>query len=471
VINIITRRASDTQGTLLGASAGDRERNYALRYGGTAGAASYRIYGKFFERDATERAGGASQDDAWHRGEIGFRADWGTATDGFTVQGATYRGALDGPAGDPEITGTNVLGRWNRTLASGGAAQLQAYFDRNDRDVDNRLVGDAGQRLQIYEVDFQHEVGGLQRQTIVWGINHRAANDDIDNALLTAFLPAERSLRWTSVFVRDEFALRDDRLRLIGGLRVERNSYTGTEVMPTLRLTWKPTGSQLLWLSAARAVRTPSRFDRDFFRPSQPPFIFAGGPDFQSEVANVYSVGYRFQPSSRLSYAMTVSHHDYDRLRSIEQIAPFRFIIGNKMEGDATSVEAWGTLQVTERWRLSAGGAWLDQHLRLKAGSADPAGPRLAGNDPKYHWIMRSSLDLPGRLELDASVRHVAELPLPQVPAYTAFDMRLGWHANDRLELSLTGQNLFDARHVEFNAGSAPSQIEREVRVGIRWLF
>ena len=466
VINIITRRAADTQGALVSASGGDREHTYALRFGGTVGAASYRIYGKYFERDATERANGVSVRDGSHRGEIGFRADWGSGSDGFTLQGASYRGNLDGLATDTEISGANLLGRWNRTLASGGATQLQAYVDRNDR-----TVGAAGQQLDVYEVDFQHEVGGLERQAVVWGINHRAAQDDINNALLTAFLPAERDLHWTSVFIRDEFAVHDERLKLIGGLRVERNSYTGTEVMPTLRLTWKPTASHLLWLSAARAVRTPSRFDRDFFRPAQPPFVFAGGPDFRSEVANVYSLGYRAQPSARMSYAMTVSHHDYDRLRSIEQIAPLRFVIGNKMEGQATSVEAWGIVQLSDHWRVSAGGAWLDQHLRLKASSADPIGPRLAGNDPEYHWIVRSSLDLPGRLELDASMRHVAELPLPRVPAYTAVDLRLGWRPNDRFELSVTGQNLFDERHVEFGSAATASQIEREFRVGIRWMF
>jgi iron complex outermembrane receptor protein len=207
------------------------------------------------------------------------------------------------------------------------------------------------------------------------------------------------------------------------------------------------------------------------YRPAQPPFLLAGGPDFRSEVANVYTVGYRSQPSPRLSYSLAVSRHDYDHLRSFEQRPSGQFVIGNEMEGDATSVEAWGVVQMTEYWRLSAGGAWLDQNLRLKDGSTDPLGVRGAGNDPEHHWIVRSSLDLPGGLELDASVRHVAELPNPQVPAYTAVDARLGWRPNDRFELSLTGQNLFDERHVEFGTAATASQIEREFRVAVRWMF
>jgi iron complex outermembrane receptor protein len=468
VINIVTRRASDTKGALASVSAGDRERNYALRFGGGIGNGAYRIYGKFFERDATERASGVDQHDGWHRGEVGFRADWGRATDGFTLQGATYRGDLDTTTpSDLKISGANLLGRWNRELASGGTTQLQAYFDRNDRDIPNSVH----QRLKVYEVEFQHEVGGLEKQFLVWGINHRAANDEITNPPNIAFLPADRDLRWTSVFVRDELALRDERVKLIGGLRIEHNSYTGTEVMPTLRLTWKPSTSQLLWASAARAVRTPSRFDRDWFVPGQPPFVLVGGPDFRSEVANVYTVGYRSQPSPRLSYSLSVSHHDYDDLRSFERLPSGQFVIDNKMEGEATSVEAWGVVQLTEHWRLSAGGAWLDENLRLEDDSTDPIGPRGAGNDPEYHWVLRSSLDLPGRLELDTTVRHVAELPDPHVPAYTAVDVRLGWRPNDRFELSLTGQNLFDEQHVEFGSAATASQIEREFRVGMRWSF
>lgn len=468
VINVITRPASDTQGALASVSAGDRERNYALRFGGATAAGAYRIYGKFFERDATSQANGTSQSDGWRRGEVGFRADWGTGASGFTLQGAGYRGDSDTTSDrDLRISGAYLLARWNRELVSGGNTQLQAYFDRNDRDI----PGSVRQRLKVYDIEFQHEVGGLEDHALVWGINHRGANDQVTNASRVAFLPAERDLYWTSVFVRDEVALRDDRLKLIGGLRLEHNTYTGMEVMPTLRLTWKAGPSRLVWASATRAVRTPSRLDRDFFSPGQAPFLLLGGPDFRSEVANVYSLGYRDQPSPRFSYSLTASHHDYDRLRSFERLPTGQFIIGNKMEGDGTSIEAWGAVQVTPNWRLSAGGSWLDLNLHLKDDSTDPLGRAAAGNDPEYQWVLRSSLDLPARLELDASVRRVGALPSPHVPAYTAVDARLGWRPNDRFELSLTAQNLFDGEHVEFRGSSPPSEIEREFRVGVRWTF
>ena len=468
VINVITRRASETQGGLASVSAGNLERNYALRYGSTVAGGSYRIYGKFFERDPTSRANGATQNDGWNRGEVGFRADWGTPASGFTLQGAVYRGTLDTALPDDLRTfGTNLLARWTHQLASGSGVQLQAYFDRSDRDI----PGSIRERLKIYDIEFQHDVVGIEGHALTWGISHRGAIDHVTNRPTLAFLPAERDLYWTSVFAQDEIALRGDELKLIGGLRVEHNSYTGTEVLPTLRLAWKPSPSQLAWMALTRAVRTPSRVDRDFFVPGQPPFQLAGGPGFRSEVANVLALGYRSQPFPKFSYSVTVFHHDYDHLRSLELRPTGDFVIGNKLEGTSTGLEAWGTVQVTNHWRLSAGGTLLDLDLRLKADSTDTVGGIRAGNDPEQQWILRSSWDLPGQMELDASVRHVGELPAPQVPAYTAVDVRLGWRPNDRLELSLSGQNIFDARHFEFGNQLTASEIERAFRVGIKWSF
>ena len=50
-------------------------------------------------------------------------------------------------------------------------------------------------------------------------------------------------------------------------------------------------------------------------------------------------------------------------------------------------------------------------------------------------------------------------LPAPAVPSYTALDLRLGWHVQRDLELSLTLRNLGDRRHAEW--GAAPGRASR----------
>jgi iron complex outermembrane receptor protein len=223
-----------------------------------------------------------------------------------------------------------------------------------------------------------------------------------------------------------------------------------------------------VWAAASRAVRAPSRLDRDLFVPAQPPFVLAGGADFRSETAKVFELGYRAQPATRLSYSVTGFYSQYDHLRSIER-AGAAFVLGNKMEGRSKGIEAWGNLQATRNWRLSAGALLLDQHLRLKPDSTDTSGVAAAGNDPKHQFTLRSSHDLAGNQHFDVMARHVGELPNPAVPAYTAVDARYAWQPRRELELSLTAQNLFERAHPEFGTAATRSEIERGLFLRVKW--
>jgi len=64
---------------------------------------------------------------------------------------------------------------------------------------------------------------------------------------------------------------------------------------------------------------------------------------------------------------------------------------------------------------------------------------------------LKSSLAL-GRFSIDATLRHVGALPSPATPDYTELSARFAYRATDKLELSLSGFNLLDARHVEYAA-------------------
>ncbi|MBI3526342.1 MAG: TonB-dependent receptor [Betaproteobacteria bacterium] len=469
VINVITRRAADTQGATAFVGSGNLEGGFGARYGARLGTdGSFRIYGKSFDRGDTTRENGTTAGDSWSKGQVGFRADWGAAANGFTLQGDTYTGTLDQPiAADTNISGGNLLARWDRDLPGGGHFQLQGYFDNTVREIG----GSIAEHLNIADVQFQHSLQQMGRHAIIWGGGYRAARDRIDNTAVIAFLPADSNLDWVDLFAQDEIALIGDKLKLTGGAKIERNPYTGVEFLPSVRLAWKPTPQQLVWSAYSRALRTPSRLDRELFSPANPPFVLAGGPDFRSEVADVYELGYKAQPTSRISYSVTVFHHIYDHLRSFEPTGTGTFVLSNKMEGTETGIEAWGTVQMTPGWRLSAGGFMLHQELRLKPGSTDPTGVSAAGNDPDYQWILRSSLDLPGHTTLDVSIRHVAELPNPVVPAYTATDMRLGWQPRRDFELSLILQNLFDPEHPEFGTPGTRSELDRGVYAQILWRF
>jgi iron complex outermembrane receptor protein len=289
----------------------------------------------------------------------------------------------------------------------------------------------------------------------------------VANTAALAFIPADKRLQWTSIFGQDEVRLRND-LQLTFGSKFESNPYTGTEVLPSARLAWKPDDRRLVWGAVSRAVRAPSRIDRDFFVPAQAPFVLAGGPDFRSEVANVFEIGYRAQASQRLSYSLTAYHTVYRDLRSLSRDAAGAFVIANEMEGTSDGLESWTTLQVTPRWRMSAGGFLAHQDLKLKSGSVE-ANTSSAGNDPERQIMLRSSHDLAERQQLDLMVRHVGSLPNPSVPAYTALDVHYAYRLQPGLEVSATARNLGDRSHAEFGALPARSELGRSILLALRW--
>jgi iron complex outermembrane receptor protein len=473
VINVITRSAKNTQGGLVAAGAGNRESNAAARYGGTAGSEGhFRVYGQYLDRDNTATAAGTAKSDASHKAQGGFRADWQGTADRLTVEGNAYRGLEGQPlpgsislttvpdSVDPiPVAGVNLLARWERALTDGGQVSLQAYYDRTERTIPLRF----DESLDIFDVQFQHSLRLADVHALAWGAEVRYGMDRVVNSAVFAFLPADVNQKWVSLFAQDEITLTPD-LRVTAGARIERNDYTGIEFLPDIRLAWKFAPDHLLWTAASRAARSPSRLDRDAFFPGQPPFLLDGGSNVRSEIANVYQIGYRGQFAARVSFSVTGFYAAYDHLRT-QALAPSRtaVVFANDMEGHTTGIEMWGAYQASSIWRLSGGLSVLRERLTLKPGGIDAAAPAAAGRDPALSWLLRSSLDLPAQTELDFTARHVSALTNPTVPEYTAVDVRLGWTPRPDLELSVTGQNLFDGGHGEFTDVSTRTEFGRNV--------
>ncbi len=92
VINIITKKAADTQGTLLTAGGGTFEHGFmGARYGGKINDETpFRIYAKGFTRDHTQTLSGQSANDQWHSARGGFRIDHNRGIDQLTIQGDVF---------------------------------------------------------------------------------------------------------------------------------------------------------------------------------------------------------------------------------------------------------------------------------------------------------------------------------------------------------------------------------------------
>src|SRR5712692_5890478 len=111
VINIITRKASETRGALVSSGGGNEQGFLNFRYGaGNGKNLNYRAYGKVFNRGPEFHSDGKNFDD-WRMGQGGFRADWEPAgRDTVTVQGDLYKGALgERISVAPEPTAPQIL--------------------------------------------------------------------------------------------------------------------------------------------------------------------------------------------------------------------------------------------------------------------------------------------------------------------------------------------------------------------------
>ncbi len=380
------------------------------------------------------------------------------------MQGDSYQNSINqATSGRQRSNGANLLGRWEKTLADGGGLSLQSYYDHTGRSV----PGTFAETLDTVDIALQHTLPADDDSQFIWGAGYRVSADRVSSTATLAFLPAHRTLQWANLFAQQERTLLPD-LRLTVGAKLEHNDYSGLDVLPSLRLSWKPAEDHLVWAALSRAVRAPSRIDADFYVPARPPFLLAGGPNFRSETADTAEIGYRGQLDGATSLSVSLFHSQYRRLRSIDQLPNGTFVLGNRISGHVNGLEAWGTHQATKWWRLSAGVTVLNEHF---------GGPNLSmsspGNDPHMQWRVSSSLDLAPGHELDLSLRRVGSLAAPAVPSYTTLDARYGWHVTPVVELSLTGQNLLAPRHQEFTsqasdvlAGNA-IQMQRAVLLGL----
>ena len=437
VINIITRRARDTEGDLLVAAAGSEERALlAFRHGGEAGNGHFRVWGKAFKRDQSFTTDGHTGNDYWQAGRIGFRGDWHMGSDQrLMLSGQMY----SSPTGDrwnladlgsplsvnlidrrQGGKGGHLLGRNEWTLANGSQAALQAYIDVSSIELQTAFKED---RTTV-DLDFQHRLLLGQDHDLIWGLGYRYSRDRMNSTGIIVAQPSSRAFTLASAFVYDDITLLPNTLRLMLGLRIEDNSFTGVEPLPNVRLMWAPSDSQSLWASVARAVRTPSRAELDgevIFSVTPPgaagnptplPLLTRNIPDdhkLQNETVLAYELGYRHQFSASLSTDIAAFYNQYGDLRSAmlgtQQIAFERspYLIQNIVPDNSIQAHTHGfeiSMDWYPRpwWRIQPNYSYLRLDATAKTG--DPVSvsnakgpgalPTQAWTHVKLHYTART---------------------------------------------------------------------------------
>ena len=469
VINIISKSAANTQGFLVTGGAGNVERGFGgVRYGGTFGPETFfRVYAKDYDRGPSLHTDGTEVGDASRMWQGGFRADWTpTTSEGLTVQGDLYGSSIDRRGADPSVlSGGNALAKWTKRFSGHSNFQVQAYYDRTKRDIPSTF----GETLNSYDLTLNHRFVPAARHDVVWGLGYRLTSDDARNTTALAFLPPRLDHRLYTGFLQDELTLAANRLYLTLGSKIEHNDYTGFEYQPGVRVAWTPAPEHTIWGAVSRAVRAPSRIDRDLFVPGQPPYFLVGDSTFESEVLDAFELGYKGQPTSELTTSIATFYNVYDKLRTLETGTPLH--LGNGLDGRTYGVEVEAAWQASSRIRMSAGYTLLRLILDVEATSTDTGSEKQEGDSPRHQAFIRSSLDLPHAVALDVSVRFVDQLRNQQVPSSTVCDARLAWKPAKSAEVAVVGQRLFDPKQPEFGAPSARREIGRSIYGKVSCLF
>ncbi len=470
MINIITRKAADTQGLRLDVGSGSQETSWDARFGGKVGdLLAYRAYFRSYAARDTVTAAGQGAGDHWQRPQGGFRLDFTPSQiDMLTLQGDAYSGTEAVPDSvDQRIEGRNLTGRWTRTLPGAGSLQVQAYYDHTERGG----VTDSGYFwLDTYDIDAQHGFT-IGRNEVVWGGGGRFSRYNISGTASLLFAPPSRDLNLGDLFAQDTLTL-TDKAKVTLGLKLENDPYSGLSVLPNLRASYSFSGGTLLWAAASQAVRSPTPFDSDVVEKVGGSVFLKGNSDFDPVRLTAYEAGLRTAIGSRLRLSASAYYNVYDDIRSIEP-TPVTFVPlywGNGIQGHTYGLETWADYRPTDWWRLSAGVNLMGERFRFKPGASGLLGLSQVGDDPGQVVKLTSSMTLPHGIMLDAFLRHYSALPDPKVPAYTELNLRVAWAMTDRLRLAVSGENLFNPEHQEFPAPAA-NAVPRSVFVSLSWGF
>jgi iron complex outermembrane receptor protein len=346
--------------------------------------------------------------------------------------------------------------------------QVQVYYDRT-----NRYEPNIGDLRNTFDVDFLQRFHAGSRNSFSWGLGARASQGhELDPTTGLFFTPTRRTDELYTGFLQDDFSLVPNRLVFELGTKLVLTNYTSLEPEPSARILWTPTDTQTVWLAATRAVRTPSDVEDDFnltgfvgTAANGLPFFarFEANPDFHSEILYGYEMGYRGLMGKNVYLDLAAFYNQYYDLFSqaiidptfVETNPPPTHVLlpaqfRNGLLGSTTGGEIAPEWRPTTFWRLRGSYSFLHMVLRRSSPSQDVGtAPGIEGSSPQHQVMTQSSFDLPKRITFDFDYRYISSLPGLAVPAYSTANARLAWTVARHLELSVVGENLLQAEHLE----------------------
>ncbi len=523
VINIITKKARDTQGTLVSLAAGTIVNSaFSVRHGVAIDENTHmRFFAKSKNVGASDAVDGSEGQDTWRNRRAGFRLDRRNSGGGqLMVSGDAYYSDAGDRWSFPTLSAPYMAAENYRQRDNGGSLQvryewglddgsemtLQAYGTHNRVGAGTTLA----EKRDTFDIDFQHRRQFASGHDVMWGLGYRHTRDRIDASNFAAVPVSQRSNMLWSAFIQDEITLVPERWRLTLGTKLEHNSRFGFEPQPNARLLWTPTLNDSIWMAVSRAVRTPSRAETDFnirlatipagtpgLNPSPFPMVIGpwrvdGQSTMEAEKVSVFETGYRRQVNARLSLDGALFVAKNRDLRGGSPGQPFLvmgqqpylwlpYAANNPTDAITSGVELAADWRPFDHTRVQFAYTHLKMRMNYRGQTVDGS-DNVAGQSPRNQFSLRVGRDFGQGQSLDAWVRRVSALNCwnqasmsginANADAYTSVDVRYAIRLGKQTEISLVGQNLLDKRHVEFFSDYLNSQgvyVGRSGYVKLRW--
>ena len=488
VINIITKKASDSQGGMVQTGYGTQSGpQTTVRYGGAAPGGHYRAYGRFQNRFASPPLpNGVESDDPMAYARGGLRYDIALSSrDQLLIDADAHhdsgRQSLILVSPQPPLqsfrstpmfgTAGHVLGRWKRELSERSDFTLQGYYDYIDRD--EKVLHHYSARTS--NVDFQHRFQHAAGAEMNWGLEYRSVSARFEQGRLVRSPKTEDRLHFLSGFIQEEIELLPDELLVTFGTKLEQSTLGGFQPQPSARASWTPTPDTAIWGAVSKAVRTPSwgeantEFDGAGL---EGPFglnVVAGviaSPELQNENVRSYEAGVRFQPASIVSIDLASFFNRYSGLRSIGEgdlelrLDPVRYLylpahLDNSNCADSYGLELSTKWRLRDGWRITANHSYLK--IKFKLGGSDLIEEFEDRQSPTHRISLLSSWDLSRNMQLDVGGYYVGRALAggfvrrkEEIPPHVRANVRWQWRPVPSTRIELGAQDLFDPQVIQF---------------------
>ncbi len=464
IVHVITKHASETHGAKFHARVGGDDRHYSFRYGTPVGETGHlRLWGKATTYDTPENPFAGYRQD-WTLNSGGMRMDWTDSSErihnvwwrsysgrfrviGFELMFFTPYSELN------DKTGTQIA--WSMEDPSDDSRWMVSY-NKDQQNIPTQLDID----IETLDAEYQRQIQISDTNNLTWGAGFKHIRSDLfgDDPFYHDYDPRHITQNNPRAFIVDAIDL-SDTFQLVLGLQAEHNEFTGFELQPSVRGTWKQSSELMVWGAVSRAVRTPSIEEISL----SPNSITIGDPDFQSEDLIAFELGTRWQPNATTSFDVATFYNEYTDLYMTVDNGFGQGQITNGAEGHAWGGEVAIDLKPSDRWSIRSAYSLYGATIESKATGANLGTDNYS---PKNQFNVRSYYDITETVEFDAGVYVVKTLTDPFDAEYIRADARIGYRPNNALEIAFGSQSINDPVYSEFDSFD---NVRRQIYISLTW--